>query len=277
MGKPIGVAIIGCGAIGGYLARSLDRGLAPGLKLKLLYDRNLEKARRLADSLASKPSVARSFQEILDAEDVDLVVEAASQGAVREYALRVLRSGKSLMVMSVGALTDIELYTRLKEAAEDRGVQLLIPSGAIAGLDAVKAARIAGIRSVTLTSRKPPRVFKDNPYVKSRGLDLSELKKPLVVYEGPAVEACRLFPFSVNVAATLSLASIGPDKVKVRIIADPDVPGNVHEILVEGEFGKMRCTTFNKPTPENPKTSFLAALSALATLRKLVERTHIGT
>lgn len=231
----------------------------------------------MAESLASRPRVAGSFKEILDADDVDLVVEAASQDAVREYALDVVRSGKNLMIMSVGALTDIELYRRLREAAEKRGVQLLIPSGAIAGLDAVKAAGIAGIRSATLTSRKPPSVFKDNPYVKSRGLDLSRLEKPVVVYEGPASEACRLFPSSVNVAATLSLASIGPDKVKVRIIADPHAPGNVHEVLIEGDFGKIQCTTFNRPTPENPKTSFLAALSALATLRKLVERTHIGT
>lgn len=275
--KPVGVAIIGCGAIGGYLAKALDRGVLRGFKLRLLYDKVLEKAYKLSSSLVLKPKVASSFREIIEAEDVDLVIEAASQEAVKSYSLQILESGKSLMIMSVGALTDVKLYNRLKEVAESRGIDLLIPSGAIAGLDAVKAASIAGVSSVTLTSRKPPKVFQDNPYVKARGIDLSRLKEPLLLYEGAASEACRLFPSSINVAATLSLASLASERMIVRVIADPSVSGNVHEVVVEGEFGRLRCVTVNKPTPENPKTSFLAALSALATLRKIVEKIHVGT
>ncbi|MEM3545601.1 MAG: aspartate dehydrogenase [Candidatus Bathyarchaeia archaeon] len=274
--RSIGVAIIGCGAIGSYVAKALDSSLLDGLKLKILYDKDIEKARKLVDSLKHKPKIALDISEILEG-DVELVVEAASQEAVREYGLPIIEAGKNLMIMSVGALADLELYERLREAASRRKVEVLIPSGAIAGLDAVKAAGIGGISSVTLTSRKPPRVFIDNPYVKSKGLNLTDLEEPLVLYEGPAVEACKLFPSSINVAATLSLASIGPEKVKVKIIADPRISGNVHEVVVEGEFGRLCCVTENKPTPENPKTSFLASLSALATLKKIAENVHIGT
>lgn len=277
MMRSIGVAIIGCGAIGSYIAEALDKDLVEGFEVKILYDRIPEKAYRLSSSLTTKPRVALRFEEIIEAEDVDLVVEAASQKAVRDYALRVIDSGKNLMIMSVGALRDLRFYEKLRDAAKRKGVKLYIPSGAIAGLDAIKAARVASIRSVTLISRKPPHVFQDNAYVKSRGIKLSELKEPVIVYEGSALEACKLFPSSINVAATLSLASLGPEKVKVRIIADPQVSGNIHEVVVEGEFGRIECRTINKPSPKNPKTSLLAALSALATLREITESIQIGT
>ncbi len=270
------MAIIGCGAIGSYLAKALDSDVVDGLELKIVYDRDLEKARKLVDSLKRKPKIASDISEVLK-EDVELVIEAASQEAVREYGLSILEAGKSLMVMSVGALVDSQLYEKLREAASRKNVEVLIPSGAIAGLDAVKAAGTANIYSVTLTSRKPPKVFIDNPYVKSKGLDLTGLTEPIVLYEGTALEACKLFPSSINVAATLSLASMGPEKVKVKIVADPQVSGNVHEVVVEGEFGRLCCITENKPTPENPKTSFLASLSALRMLKKTVEKVHIGT
>ncbi|MEM2849165.1 MAG: aspartate dehydrogenase [Candidatus Bathyarchaeia archaeon] len=268
--------MIGCGAIGSYLAKALDSGVLDGLELKIVYDRDVEKAWKLANSLECKPRIASNISEVLEG-DVELVVEAASQDAVREYGLSIIEAGKNLMVMSVGALADLELYEKLRDAASRRKVEVLIPSGALAGLDAVKAAGLAKINSVTLTSRKPPKVFVDNPYVKSKGVDLNRLTEPVVLYEGPALEACKLFPSSINVAATLSLASIGPGKVKVKIIADPRVSGNIHEVVVEGEFGKLCCITENRPTPENPKTSFLASLSALAMLKKTVEKVRIGT
>ncbi len=254
----------------------MDSGLLDSLEVRVVYDRDIEKAWRLVNSLKRKPKVALNISEVLKS-DVELVIEAASQDAVKEYGLSIIEAGKSLMIMSVGALVDLELYEKLKEAASRRKVEILIPSGAIAGLDAIKAAGMAEIHSVTLISRKPPKVFVDNPYVKSKGLDLNKLTEPIVLYEGAALEACKLFPSSINVAATLSLASIGPEKVKVKIMADPWVSGNVHEVIVEGEFGRLCCVTENKPTPENPKTSFLASLSALATLKKTVERVRIGT
>lgn len=258
------------------MAKALDSGVLDGLELKIVYDRDVEKAWKLANSLKCKPRIASNISEVLEG-DVELVVEAASQDAVREYGLSIIEAGKNLMVMSVGALADLELYEKLRDAASRGKVEILIPSGALAGLDAVKAAGMAKINSVTLTSRKPPKVFVDNPYVKSKGVDLSRLTEPVVLYEGPALEACKLFPSSINVAATLSLASIGPGKVKVKIIADPGVSGNIHEVVVEGEFGRLCCITENRPTPENPKTSFLASLSALAMLKKTVEKVRIGT
>lgn len=276
MATRLRIGIIGCGAIGGFIARSVDRGAVPGVEVRALYDRNLYKSERLASELRCRPRVARSFEELLSFEDVDLVVEAASQEAVRMYALQVLRSGRDLMVMSVGALVDGRLLSGLRREAELRGRRVYLPSGAILGLDGLKAASQAGIRRVTLTSRKPPRAFEGYRYLEERGVDVRRVEKPTLIFEGPASQACRLFPASVNIASTVSIAGVGPEKTWVRIYVDPTVDRNVHELEVEGEFGRFTVKTFNLPTPSNPKTSFLAALSALSTLRSIVEPLRIG-
>ena len=272
----VGVAIIGCGAIGTVLARSIDEGRAGATKLVALYDLNVDRAKRLAEKLKSKPKVAREFRELLEDPSIGLIVEAASQEAVRQYALDVLRAGKSLMVMSVGALVDQELLRSLWREAEKRGCRIYIPSGAIVGVDGVRAASQAGIESVTLTTRKPPRALMDSPYVVERGMDLRGLKEPVVVFEGKASEAVKHFPRSVNVAATLSLAGVGPDRTVVRIIADPNVDRNIHEVRVKGRFGEIVTVAKNVPSPDNPKTSYLAALSAVDTLRRVTEPILVG-
>ncbi len=272
----VGVAIIGCGAIGTVLARSIDEGRAGATKLVALYDSNVDKAERLAEKLKSKPKVAREFRELLEDPSIGLIVEAASQKAVRQYALDILRAGKSLMVMSVGALVDQELLRSLWREAEKRGCRVYIPSGAIVGVDGVRAASQAGIESVTLTTRKPPRALMDSPYVVERGIDLRSVKEPVVVFEGKASEAVKHFPRSVNVAATLSLAGVGPDRTVVRIIADPNVDRNIHEVRVKGRFGEIVTVAKNVPSPDNPKTSYLAALSAVDTLRRVTEPILVG-
>ena len=272
----VGVAIIGCGAIGTVLARSIDEGRAGATKLIALYDSNVDRAKRLAEKLRSKPKVAREFRELLEDPSIGLIVEAASQEAVRQYALEILRAGKSLMVMSVGALVDPELLRSLWREAKKRGCRIYIPSGAIVGVDGVRAASQAGIESVTLTTRKPPRALADSPYVVERGTDLSGVKEPVVVFEGRASEAVKHFPRSVNVAATLSLAGIGPDRTVVRIIADPNVDRNIHEVRVKGRFGEIVTVAKNVPSPDNPKTSYLAALSAVDTLRRVTEPLLVG-
>lgn len=156
-------------------------------------------------------------------------------------------------------------------------MKVYIPSGAIAGLDGLKAAALGRIDEVTLTTRKTPENLRDAPYIEKRGVDIGAIEEPTLIYEGPALEACRLFPANVNVAASLSLAGVGPEKTRVRIIADPTLRKNVHEIDVKGEFGCLKVHVENVPSPDNPKTSYLAALSAIATLRKITEDIQVGT
>lgn len=273
----MGVGLIGCGAIGTVLAHAMDEGRAGDARLVAVYDLMLEKSRELVNGLTSKPKIAETLEKLLEYRDIDLIVEAASQGAVRQYASRVLRAGKNLMIMSVGALVDYDLTEEIRNEARAFGKRVYLPSGAIAGLDGVKAAAIGRIDKVILTTRKPPAGLKDVPYVRRSGIDIDALKEPTVVYEGRASEACKLFPLNVNVAAALSLAGIGQENTEIRVIADPTMERNVHEVSVKGEFGELKTRTENVPSAENPKTSYLAALSAVATLKKITEHMLIGT
>jgi aspartate dehydrogenase len=271
------VALIGCGSIGSVLARAIDEKRAGKVDLAWLYDLKPEKSEALAKKLRSKPRVAGSAAEIYADKTVDLVIEAASQLAVEQYSLDVLRSGKDLMVMSVGAFADEKLLRSVRNAAELSGRKIYIPSGAVLGIDGVKAAELGEIKRVTLTTRKPPAALAYSTYLKERGIKLRGLKKVRTVFDGPARKAVKAFPRSVNVAATLSLAGIGPDKTRVRIIADPKLRRNVHEIRVRGKAGEFVTKTQNVPFPGAPKTSYLAALSAIRTLRNLSESIQIGT
>lgn len=273
----LGVGLIGCGAIGSVLACAIDSRHAGDARLVMIYDSVAEKSQILCEKLVCKPRIAKSFEELIACGDIDLVIEAASQEAVRAYATRVLKAGKDLMIMSVGALVDSELAEYTRRCALESRKRVYIPSGAIVGLDGVKAAVIGRVDSVTLTTRKPPEGLKDAPYVKEKKMRLEKLKNPTLIYEGPALEACKLFPANVNVAAVLSLAGIGVEKTKVQIIAEPSIKRNIHEINVKGEFGELKINVKNIPMTNNPKTSYLAALSAIATLKKLSEPLIVGT
>ncbi|MEM0096600.1 MAG: aspartate dehydrogenase [Candidatus Bathyarchaeia archaeon] len=272
---PLGVGLIGCGSIGSVLAKAIDNGQAGEARLAMVFDKNLKKAEDLAQKLKSKPKIARTFRELIECEDVKLVVEAASQEAVRAYAVEVLRAGKDLMIMSAGALVDPKLASEISQAAKMNNRKVYVPSGAIAGLDGVKASAIGKIKRVVLTTRKPLEALKDNAYFREKFGE--KVEESTVIYEGNAVEACKLFPANVNVAATLSLAGVGAEETIVRVIADPALKRNVHEIEVRGEFGELAVHVENVPSAENPKTSFLAALSAIATLKKITEPIVVGT
>lgn len=271
------VALIGCGAIGTALGKAIDAGKAGRSELSWIYDLKPGNAKALVKKLKSKPQVARNVAEICADKSIDLVIEAASQMAIEQYALEVLKSKKDLMVMSVGAFSDEKLFRQVQKTAQRTGQRLYIPSGAILGIDGIKAAIRVGIDEVILTTRKPPAALAKVKYVRKRKLDLSELRVPRVVFEGTAQEAVKAFPESVNVAATLSIAGIGLGKTKVRIVADPSVDRNVHVIRVRGKAGEFVTEAHNVPSPDNPKTSYLAALSALRTLRNLTEAVVIGT
>lgn len=271
------VALIGCGTIGTILARAIDRGEAGEIELAWLYDLKPEKSAALAKKLRSEPRLAKNATEIFADKSTDLVVEAASQLAVEQYSLDALKSNKDLMVMSVGAFGDEKLLERVKAEARRVGRRIFVPSGAILGVDGIKAVALGGIERATLTTRKPPKALAYSAYVKQKGMKLAKLRKPLVVYEGPAREAVKAFPESVNVAATLSLVGVGFDKTRVRIVADPKLDRNVHEIKVQGKAGEFVTEARNVPSPDNPRTSYLAALSAIRALRNLTETMRVGT
>lgn len=269
---PIKIGLVGCGAIGAEIARAVDRG-AMDASLVAVCDHNPATAVALIDSLEHKPVKAR-LDELVSLSD--LVVEAASQRAVPAVAAATLTKGKRLMIMSVGALADRELFASVKRLAKEHGSMVYLPSGAIAGLDGLKSASIGTIRKVTLTTTKNPKGLVGAPYITEKKIDLNLLTGPTLIFEGSALEAVKAFPANVNVAATLFLAAEGSE-VWVNVVADPGIHVNRHEIEVEGDFGRISTKVENVPSPKNPKTSYLAALSAIATLRSIVEPVKIGT
>ena len=178
------------------------------------------------------------------------------------------------MLMSVGGMLESDDIFAL---ARQKNCTIYFPSGAIAGLDAIKAASLAGISKVTLTTRKPPSSFKGVPYVLKRNINLDHIESETALFEGSVEMATRLFPQNINVAATLSLASGLKEKLAIRILTSPEYKTNSHEIELEGDFGRLVTRTDNVPCPDNPKTSFLAVLSAIATVRGIVGNVKIGT
>lgn len=277
------VGVVGCGAIGTEICDAIDHGVLGkerGMELKFLIDKHPERIEKLIKRLKRRPEITRTgsegLTEILD--EVDLVIECASQDAVREFVIPALHAGKEVMIMSVGALiSDEGLFDEIVDIAKEKGCRVYIPSGAIAGIDGLKSGAIGGIHSVELTTRKPPRGFEGNAYVKERGIDLSMIESEKTLFVGPAKEAVRYFPENVNVAASLSIAGIGPDATKVKVVADPSATENIHEIHAIGEFGKLMVRVENVPSRTNPKTSHLAALSAIATLKGIIYPVRVGT
>ncbi|MBI2562080.1 MAG: DUF108 domain-containing protein [candidate division NC10 bacterium] len=193
----------------------------------------------------------------------DLVVEAATGKALEDIVPACLREGKDVFVISVGGLLGHEEWFRQAEA---RGCRILFASGAIAGLDGVRGAVVGRVDSATLTTRKPPKGLAGAPYVVERGIDLDALTEETVIFEGTAREACEGFPTNVNVSAALSLAGVGPDRTRVRIIAVPGGRFNQHRIEIRGEFGRLAVDIENVPSATNPRTGLLSIYSSIAFL-----------
>lgn len=266
------IGIIGCGAIGTVIAKAVED--IDEIEKVYLLNTVSEKAERLASSL-KKATAKQNIDDFID--DVSLVVESASVDAVKQYGEFVLSHGKDFMVMSVGALADKKVMEKLVNTAKRNKCRIYLPSGAIAGVDGVKSASGSRVDEVVLVTRKPPAGLKDVKYLEDKGVDVEKLKKETVVFEGFASEAIKYFPKNINVAVCLSIAGIGVEKTKVKIVCDPKIKQNIHKIVVKGDFGEIITETKNFPCPTNPKTSYLAALSAVATLKKIVSPLQVGT
>jgi aspartate dehydrogenase len=263
------IGIVGCGSIGRALLRAVDDG-----RLKVgvagVYSRTEATAREFLSQLKT-PAPFLSWSDLI--ERSDLVIETAGGHVVPVLARDCFAAGKDLMVISIGALLD---HMDLFDLARERGCRLLLPSGAIAGLDAVKGACTGRVEYVRLTSRKPPRALEGAPFLVQHGISLAGLTEERLLFSGPAREAVRGFPDNLNISAALSLAGIGPDATQVSISAVPGLERNCHDIEVEGEFGLLRIHLENIPS-ENPKTGRLTALSMIRAVADAVDYVRVGT
>jgi aspartate dehydrogenase len=266
------IGILGVGAIGRTIAKAIDQKQLSA-ELVAVSDQDRARAEAVSAELAAHPAVV-SLEDMLDR--VDLAVEAASQAALADFVPKALERRRDMLIMSVGGLLGREEWFR---QAEEKGCHIYVPSGAIAGLDGIKSASIGRIESAMLTSRKPIAALRGSKYVVDRGLQLDSFKQETVIFEGLAEEAAHAFPATSNVAASLRLAvnPAAPVPVRVRVVAVPGGAKNVHEIRVEGEFGRLAVTVENVPSKDNPRTSQLAAFSAIATLKNLTRSLRVGT
>ncbi|MFH1190169.1 MAG: aspartate dehydrogenase [Candidatus Omnitrophota bacterium] len=269
--KKLKVGIVGCGAMGTRIAVACGTTLAHAVELAAVCDIDSAKVAALNGSLKKK---ARPLSLDGLIEEADLVVEASSASASGDIVEKCVKAKKGCLVMSVGGLLGRE---ELLKAAAANGVRIYIPSGAVCGIDALKAAAVGKITSVTLTTRKPPKGLEGAPYLVKNGIDVRAIKEETVVFEGSAGEAVRGFPANVNVSAVLSLAGIGAERTKVRIVTSPDYTKNIHEVEITGDSGTITTRTENVPSAANPKTSALAIYSAIATLEEIVKSVRIGT
>jgi aspartate dehydrogenase len=252
------LGIIGCGAIGSDVAKAADK--MKDIEKIYLFDINKEAAEKLG--LLLKKASVKPLNEFLA--DVDVVFEAASQQAVAQYGASVLEAGKDLILMSIGSLFDDTLRKKLENIARKQHRKIYLPSGAVCGIDGVLAASVEKLDSVTLVTTKPPA---------SLGKSVEERT---MIFEGTARDAVKQFPRNINVAACLSLAGVGFDETKVQIVADPVETRISHKILAHGRFGRLRAEVENMPNPNNPQSSYMASLSAIATLRRVLDPIQIA-
>ena len=263
------VGIGGLGAIGLELARSLDRGV-DGLRLVAVSARDRDKARANLAGFAQVPEIV-GLDELARA---DIVVEAAPAAVFETIAVPALTAGRIFIPSSVGALLP---RMHLVDLARQHGARIVVPTGALLGLDAVRAAAEGEVSSVTIESRKYPRGWVGAPYLVKHGIDVLAMNAPTVIFEGNAYDAAAGFPANVNVAAALALAGIGPERTTVRLWADPGVDRNIHTIKVEAAAARLTMTVENVPSESNPRTGKLTPRSVLACLRGLVSTLKVGS
>lgn len=269
------VAIGGFGAIGATVARALDAGSVkggiPGIRLTAVSARDHDGARARMAGMATPPPVV-GLAELAGL--ADIVVECAPAAVFAEVAEAAVAAGRIFIPLSCGALLQ---HDELMARAAETGARIIVPTGALLGLDAVRAAAEGVIHSVHMVTRKPPAGLAGAPHLLENEINIENLSAPKLVFEGTARGAAKAFPANVNVAAALSLAGNGPDNTTIEIWADPGVSRNTHTIKVDSDATRFEMTIEGIPSPENPATGLLTPLSVQATLRGLVSPMKIGT
>lgn len=263
------IGIVGCGMLGKSLLGAAADGRLP-VPVAGVTSRTAKTARAFLATLPQPPPYL-DLDSLIDA--ADLVVETAGAAVVPELARRTFAAGKHLLVISMGALLD---HPEVIELARSRNCRLILPSGAIAGLDGIKSACEGRVDHVTITTRKPPKSIRTAPFVVENRIDLDALTEETELFSGSVREAIRGFPANVNVAACVSMAGIGPDKTTIRILAVPGLERNTHTIEIEGEFGSLSIRIANALS-ENPSTGKLTAMSIIRTIKDAMDPFQIGT
>ncbi len=263
------IGIVGIGAIGKAVLAAANDGRL-NVSVAGVTSRDEGKARVYLETLSSPPPWLSQAELI---ERSDILVEAAGPHSVAPLAEQALSAGKDVVVISVGGLLDrMDLF----DLARSKGCRLIVPSGAIAGLDAIKGATMGQVDFVRLTSRKGPQALNGAPYLVENGISLEGLAEEKLLFKGPARDAVKGFPDNLNISAALSLAGIGPDRTEVSITAVPGLTRNMHMVEVEGEFGRLEIRIENIPS-ENPKTGRLTALSIVRSIQDAVDFVRVGT
>jgi aspartate dehydrogenase len=263
------VAIAGLGPIGKKVAEALDQGIE-GLALTAVSAQNPEKHHNWLGSLNTMPAVL-PIEQLSDV--ADIAIECAPAKLLRSIVAPFVEKGKTAVVLSAGALLENE---DLIEIARQNGGQIVVPTGALIGLDAVTAAAVGEIHSVRMVTRKPVQGLVGAPFLVENNIDIDQIKEPLKIFDGTAREAAKGFPANLNVAVALSLAGIGPDRTRLEIWADPALTRNVHRVEVDSDSARFSMSIENIPS-ENPKTGRITALSVIALLRKQRAALRVGT
>ena len=264
-------AIAGLGVIGMRVAKYLDEGAVPNISLSAVASRDPAKAAAASESLQSPPKVM-PIESLADAADV--IIDCTPAAIFRDVAVPAIEKGAIFMPLSVAALLD---NMDLVERARETGAQIIVPTGALIGLDTVRAMAVGEIHSVVLETRKPPNGLAGAPHLINNNISVDGLDEPKRVFKGNAREAARGFPANVNVAAALSLAGIGPDKTEVEVWADPTINRNMQTVKISSDSGEASMTMNNVPSVENPKTGRIVAQSVIATLQRLTAPLISGT
>lgn len=270
--KKMKIGIVGCGAIGRNLAQFLDKELYKKATLHALCDIDTSRALQLKDSLRRSNPVLCDMRTLIAKSE--LIIESSTSDVSYSIAKNSLSKGKRVLLLSIGGI--VESVGELSRIAEKYGGILYLPSGAICGIDGLQAAALAGIKKVVLITRKPPQGLAGAPYIIKKGINLGKIRKETIIFEGSAFNAIQNFPKNVNVSALLSIAGIGARKTRVRIMTAPTYRRNSHEIQIESKAGTIRVVCENVAFSHNPKTSYLAALSAMVTLKSIFSPVKIG-
>jgi aspartate dehydrogenase len=265
----LSIGVVGCGAIGRAILRAADSG-SVDVDIAGVCSRTESSAHEFLDTLVT-PAPYLSMGELI--KEADLLVEAAGGQVVPELTTAAFAAGKGAMIISVGALI---AHPEILDRSRETGCRLLMPSGAIIGLDGIKSASVGHLDHVIMKSRKPPEALDGAPHVVQNNIDVWSIEHEEVIFSGSAREACVGFPANLNVSAAVSFAGVGPDRTKVEMLVIPGLKRNCHDIEVEGEFGLMRLHLENIPG-ENPKTGKLTAMSIIRTLQQEVDPVRLGT